>query len=148
MATKSLTIIMPVNTVQQANDFLEAAGYGPDNLATPLRTVGGSYATHVATHWWATDAELTDIRQKLIDSGLSASLVDQYMNAETLDGGVIAAIHMNGRKSVDNLEEPGRLTWFDPPVMTDDTELHQGKTWRSLIDYNVYEPGVYKWVLV
>lgn len=147
--TRSLTVILPVSVAQQANDFLEAAGYGPDNLSVPLRTTGSTYATHVATHWWVTDAELADIRTRLIASGLSEALVDNYMNAETIESGTVAVGHLNGRKSVLNLEEPERETWIDPPVMTNDTTVKQGKTWRSLIDYNVYDPvSRFKWVQV
>ena len=39
--------------------------------------------------------------------------------------------------------------WVQPdstnPYMKDDKVTHNGKTWISIIDYNVWEPGVYGW---
>lgn len=39
--------------------------------------------------------------------------------------------------------------WVQPdstnPYMTGDKVLHNGKTWESTIDNNVWEPGVYGW---
>ena len=39
--------------------------------------------------------------------------------------------------------------WAQPdstnPYMTGDTVTHNGKTWRSTVDNNVWEPGVYGW---
>lgn len=39
--------------------------------------------------------------------------------------------------------------WVQPdstnPYMTGDKVLHNGKTWESAIDNNVWEPGVYGW---
>lgn len=39
--------------------------------------------------------------------------------------------------------------WEQPdstnPYMTDDKVTHNGKTWESLVDNNVWEPGVYGW---
>lgn len=41
--------------------------------------------------------------------------------------------------------------WVQPdstnPYMTGDRVTHNGKTWESLIDGNVWEPGVYGWTV-
>lgn len=47
-------------------------------------------------------------------------------------------------------EDPDNpLPWEQPdstnPYMKGDRVTHNGKTWESLIDYNVYEPGVAGW---
>lgn len=31
--------------------------------------------------------------------------------------------------------------WYDNPIMTGDERVRNGKTYRSLVDYNVWEPG-------
>ena len=38
-------------------------------------------------------------------------------------------------------EQPGSTN----PYMKDDKVKHLNKTWISIIDYNVYEPGIYGW---
>ena len=42
--------------------------------------------------------------------------------------------------------------WVQPdstnPYMTGDRVLHNGLTWESTVDNNVWEPGVYGWVVV
>lgn len=42
--------------------------------------------------------------------------------------------------------------WVQPdstnPYMTGDRVTHNGKTWESTIDNNVWEPGVYGWIEV
>ena len=42
------------------------------------------------------------------------------------------------------------LEWVQPdstnPYMTGDKVMHNNKVWASLIDNNVWEPGVYGWV--
>ena len=42
--------------------------------------------------------------------------------------------------------------WVQPdstnPYMTGDRVLHNGSTWESTVDSNVWEPGVYGWVVV
>jgi len=42
--------------------------------------------------------------------------------------------------------------WVQPdstnPYMKGDRVTHNGKTWESSIDYNVWEPGVYGWIEV
>lgn len=44
----------------------------------------------------------------------------------------------------------GILEWIQPdstnPYMQGDKVLHNGKTWESSIDNNVWEPGVYGWI--
>lgn len=44
------------------------------------------------------------------------------------------------------------LEWVQPnstnPYMTGDKVTHNNKTWASMIDNNVWEPGVYGWVEV
>lgn len=41
------------------------------------------------------------------------------------------------------------LEWVQPestnPYMSGDRVTHNGKTWSSNLDYNVWEPGVYGW---
>lgn len=52
------------------------------------------------------------------------------------------------------LTDPGGevLPWEQPestnPYMTGDRVTHNGKTWQSTVDNNVWEPGVYGWVEV
>lgn len=52
------------------------------------------------------------------------------------------------------LTDPGgeALPWEQPestnPYMTGDRVTHNGKTWQSTLDNNVWEPGVYGWVEV
>lgn len=42
--------------------------------------------------------------------------------------------------------------WIQPdstnPYMTGDKVTHNGQTWQSIIDNNVWEPGVYGWEVV
>lgn len=44
------------------------------------------------------------------------------------------------------------LPWEQPestnPYMTGDRVTHNGKTWQSTVDNNVWEPGVYGWIEV
>ena len=52
------------------------------------------------------------------------------------------------------LTDPGGkvLPWEQPestnPYMAGDQVTHNGKTWQSTLDNNVWEPGVYGWVEV
>ena len=52
------------------------------------------------------------------------------------------------------LVDPGGevLPWEQPestnPYMTGDRVTHNGKTWQSTVDNNVWEPGVYGWIEV
>lgn len=50
------------------------------------------------------------------------------------------------------LSSPDIPEWEQPsstnPYMKGDRVRHNGKTWESDIDYNVYEPGVYGWTEV
>lgn len=146
--TFSVVIIVPVNQADAINAKLaEVVDFGPDNLSVALRTTGAEFATHVACHWWATQADIDAIEAKALEMGATQTQIDAWKSENVLTG-TIGSQHFVGRLAAEGLERPDRETWIDPPVMTGDTVKVQGKDWRSDVDFNVYEPSVYKWTQV
>jgi len=81
----SLVIIVPRESQAAANEALEQAGYGPNNLSIPMRGVvrveSDEQATHYGTHWWVGD-EIDDV----VSIVKGASPTNLFLSDTQLDG--------------------------------------------------------------
>lgn len=124
--TVSATI--PVEHMSAANAELEAAGHGATNFSVPLRS-GSEAATHAGLHAWLDDWFVP---------ALKALDYPGLVIKEEPGTGVNFEQHVQEQA----LEWSDQTLWFDNPIMTGDQRTYNGKTWESLIDYNVWQPPI------
>lgn len=131
--TFSATI--PVEHMDAANAELnepqEDSGrrsHGPNNFKVPLRE-GTDLATHAGMHSWDDDDFLAAV-QALDYPGL----VIRH------DPGFVVNFSQHVQDQA--LEWSDSAHWTVDPIMTGDQRQHDGKTWESLIEYNVWMPPV------
>lgn len=125
-----ISATIPAAHVVAANAELEAAGFGPGNFSVPVRISGtAGEATHAGLHAWDDPALLAAL-QGLDYPGLTIRAED---HAEPNFAAHVAA---------QALDWSDPTFWFDNPVMTGHQRTHEGKTWESLTDFNVWEPPV------
>lgn len=118
-----------------ANAHIEAApgDHGPGNFSVALRS-GTATATHAGLSCGPV-AGFLDLLLDMQASGDWPGLVVEYDGSSVgSDFGAVVASQA--------LEWSDPTLWFENPVMTGDERAHGGKTWVSLIDYNVWEPPV------
>ena len=94
--------------------------------------------------WVAGKAYKAELRLRGPDGKLYRVLADHVSQANWIPG---EAVSLYAEVLPGQDGEIGE--WVQPdstnPYMTGDKVTHNGKTWVSDIDYNVYEPGVYGW---
>lgn len=122
----SISASIPVTLVDQANAYLDEAGFGPSNFSVPMKASGES-ATHAGLHCW----DFPPLKEALED--------------------MVASGNFPGLTLGDGFQEHAKtqaLAWESPenwvanPVMKGATRTYNGKTWESLLDYNVWTPPV------
>jgi hypothetical protein len=141
MANFSATI--PVALVETANAHLDALGFGPNNFSIPA-SADGLVATHAGFHCWH-DAAFRAAIQDMIDggnwTGLTVTDAGQMVEEEYVvsDGPPNFDQHC-AAQALEWVTQQD--TWHENPIMTGDQRVYDGKTWESLIDYNVWAPPV------
>jgi hypothetical protein len=125
----TISAIIPIEYVEQANAELDELGFGPNSFSVPVRS-GSSGATHAGLHSWNNDSFLSAL-QSLNYTGLVIK--------STEDEEVVSFPELITEQAME-WESPER--WYENPVMKDDERTKDGKTWVSLMDYNVWEPPV------
>ena len=122
----SISAIIPVALMEQANAYLEQQGFGPANFSVAMKSSGES-GTHAGVHCWP-NAQFKAVLGAMLSSGNYSGL---RLGAD-----------------FDGLAKQEALVWTDPtnwtqnPVMKGDQRTYDNKTWESLIDYNVWAPPV------
>lgn len=113
------------------NDYLSARGHGEGNFSVPLSS-DGSAADYTGCHWWSIPA---------FDADMQAAA--QIYAIEIVDDGVRGpGVAFGAEASALGLRWEDPALWFENPVMTGDQRTYDGKTWESLIDFNVWSPPV------
>lgn len=129
MANISATI--PALLRDALNTRLEALGFGPENFSVPLSD--GTSVTNAGLHCWDIPA-------------FRAALV-----AAQADFPALKIVDGTGQPNfVDTISADGLTAWTQPegahdPYAKGERVTVGGKTWESLIDYNVWPPGVSGW---
>jgi hypothetical protein len=119
----SISAIVPVDDVADANATLRDAGFGEENFRVPLRT-GDGETTHVGLHCW--------------DKPEFLSVIQTLPSVEVkTDGSHVNFAEAAAEQAV---EWSDPTNWFENPVMKGDTRTFNNKTWISLVDYNVWTP--------
>jgi len=112
------------------NAALEEAGFGPSNFTVWCGASDAS-AMHVGLHCW--DSSLLDEIE---------TLKATYPSIKTMEGA--GSVNFTDMLTAESLE------WVQPEgahdtYMAGDQVVIDGRTWESLIDYNVWEPGTSGW---
>lgn len=128
----TISATIPVESVGAANAELDELGFGPSNFSVPLRD-GAEGATHAGLHCWDNPAFLAAL-QSLSYPGLVVRPTQEGESSE--------AVMFSTHCTEQTLEWSDPTLWFENPVMTGDQRTYGGKTWESLVDYNVWEPPV------
>ena len=133
---------VPVESLTEVRTLLDEQGFGPENFSVPLRA-GTEGATHAGLHAWGPP----EFRQALLD--LAHLGVEVHDNEQTVDEGEEqTTVVQEPTESFGAMTSAAALEWSDPtewflnPVMTGDQRTHDGKTWESLVDFNVWTPPV------
>lgn len=124
----SFSAIIPIAQMDAANASLEAAGFGPDNFSVPLRAAGAEEASHAGLNM-------------LGDAPAFRAAVQALPGVSMQDapaGTVAFADHV----ADETLDWSDPTNWTENPVMTGDERIFEGKTWVSLVDFNVWTPPV------
>lgn len=120
---------IPAAQIETANAALETAGFGAGNFETPLRSVGSTGdASHAALNCLAENAAFR-------------TAVALIPNVVITDGAVLERT-FPAHVAAQALEWEDPTNWFQNPVMTGDLREYDGKTWESLVDFNVWTPPV------
>lgn len=133
MANFSATIA--VAEMDLANKLLEAQGFGPGNFGAPIADVEGEEAKHAGLHCWDVPA----FRAALVDLQAtcpSLTIADASDGKPNFD----AVCAVKGWSQARDVE-----SWFVDPVLKGTVRTDKGKTWESLVDYNIWPPGVAGW---
>ncbi len=99
-----------------------AGAYGPANFSRPARSGTGD-ATHAVMHHLGNDPAFR--------AALAA--IPQVTVSDTAFTAFAAAA---------GLDWTPQTEWFGSPIMIGAQRVHAGKTWESLVDYNVWTPPV------
>jgi hypothetical protein len=128
----NFTATIPAAQMDAINAELDALGFGPRNFSVPLKT-SGTAPTHAGMHCW----DIPDFRAAL--DGLQAT----YPALKITEG--------SGRPNLEeHIAAEALSKWEQPegahdPYLKGERTTVGGKTWESLIDYNVWPPGVSGW---
>lgn len=121
-----ITAIIPVALMEQANAYLESLGFGPRNFSVAMKA-SGDMATHAGVCCWP-------------DAAFKAAL--DAMLASGNFPGLTLGNDFNEQARQQALEWTDPTNWTVKPVMKGDQRAYGGKTWESLLDYNVWAPPV------
>jgi len=125
----SFSASIPVANIDSANAALQAAGRGPNNFSVPERPAGSTGdATHAGLSHLGTDAAFQAAVAAIPGVTLAAygALVNGYATF----------------KAAQSYDPASAVNWQQNPIMTGDQRTYAGKTWESLVDYNVWTPPV------
>ena len=118
---------IPVANLAAANAALAAQGHGETCFTIPERTNGTTGdATHACLSHAATDA----VFQAHV-AAIPGVTVTAY--------GAMTSGYSTFR-TARNFDPEAAVNWFQDPIMIGDQRVHGGKTWESLVDYNVWTP--------
>lgn len=120
-------VTISVTEVEAANAWLEERGHGPC-FSVPLRD-GSEGATHVGFHAY-NDAPFRASVDALAQVFSTVVITD--------DGEEIPKAAFTAHAQSQGLEYSDPRNWFENPVMKDDERTQDGRTYRSLVDYNVW----------
>jgi hypothetical protein len=123
----TFSAVIPIANADAANATLLAAGWGPNNFATPLRPNGaaqGVGGSHAALYHLGNDPAF---------QSACAALPGCVVTTETFPSRAMAS-----HAIAQSLEWTDPVFWFQNPVMTDDIRNFGGRDYRSLIDFNVW----------
>lgn len=131
----SFSAYCPIASLDEVRQLLDGQGFGPENFSVPLRD-GIEAATHAGCYAWGPQ----EFRQALEDLPVELGVVvhdsEQQEPPESFGEMVTtAALDWSDPLDADN-------PWFVNPVMIGDERTHGGKTWVSLINYNVWTPPI------
>lgn len=122
---------IPVAQMEAANARLFNEGFGPNNFNVGIGAASGS-ATHAALHCW----DIPAFRAAL--------------EAMQADFPALAIMDGDGAVNFEAMLTEANLTWIQPEgahntYNAGDQVVVDGRTWESLIDFNVWPPGVSGW---
>ena len=123
----SISATIPVALMQAANDALNEQGFGPQNFSVAAKSSGES-ATHAGLHCWPYPAFEAALKA-LKDSG-------------NFPGLTISSGDFQAHATAQALEWSDPTNWTQNPVMKGAKRTYNGKTWESLLDFNVWTPPV------
>lgn len=130
MANFSATI--PVALVEAANTHFNGLGFGPGNFSVPA-SANGTNATHAGFHCWSNPA-FRAVVQAMVDGG-------QYPGLTITDGSGTPNFGTHCQsKTLEWVRQEAK--WTANPIMKDAERTFDGKLWKSLVDYNVWQPPV------
>ena len=118
---------IPVEHAELANTEMGILGFGPV-FSVPVRS-GNEAATHAGLHSWD-DAALLSALLSLSYAGLTVKITPGF------------SANFQAHCAEQALEWSDPTFWFQNPVMIGDQRSYGGKTWESLVDFNVWEPPV------
>jgi hypothetical protein len=124
----SFSAIIPVEHMEAANVALEAQGFGPGNFSVPLRTGTEPDASHAGLNC-------------LADAPAFQAAVEAIPNV-SMRGAPVGAVEFEQHVQSQALEWSDPTNWTENPVMAGDERTFDGKTWVSLVDFNVWTPPV------
>lgn len=125
----SFSASIPVANIDAANAALQAAGWGPNNFSVPERPAGSTGdATHAGLSHLGTDAAFQAAVTAIPGVTLTAygALVNGYATF----------------KVAQNYDPAEAVNWQQNPIMIGAQRTYAGKTWESLVDYNVWTPPI------
>ena len=127
----NFTATIPVAQMAEVNDILGDEGFGYSNFSVPIGDADS--VTHAALHCW----KLPALSNRLEE--LQADFPDLTITYGTGEPNFTATLAEH------NLERWTQPEGAHDAVMKGDIVEAEGKTWESLIDYNVWPPGVSGW---
>lgn len=124
----SFSAIIPVDEMDAANEALEAQGFGPENFSVPLRAAGAEEASHAGLNM-------------LADVPAFRAAVAALPGVSIRDAAP-ATVEFAEHVADETLDWSDPTNWTENPIMTGDERIFEGKTWVSLVDFNVWTPPV------
>jgi hypothetical protein len=125
----SFSAIIPAANLAAANATLQAQGYGPGNFSVPLR-VG------------PTDAEASHVGMNAIAGSAAFRAAVAALPGVSMRDAPLGAVEFAPHTTAQALRWEGPENWIASPVMIGAQRSYSGKTWESLVDYNVWTPPV------
>jgi len=123
----NFSAIIPAVDAKAANAELEAQGFGPDNFSVPTKSASATGADYAGLHTWSNDAFEAAVRALPYDVEITEGTgTPNYQEACEKQ-----ALEWNPYKG-----DPNELP------MIGDERAFSGKTWVSLVDFNVWQPPV------
>ena len=134
---------VPIANLSEVRALLEEQGFGPDNFSVPLRA-GSDAATHAGLHAWGPQSFRDAVAALPAELGVviedDDEIVGEGEERQVIRRRPTEAFRTMATRAAIEWSDP--TNWFQNPVMKDDQRTHGGKTWRSLIDHNVWTPPI------